>query len=103
MGLPRWGPHLLRKPCSLSMPLAPSRAASAPIAEPILSVTPSTLLHQSIPSNPGMAYAAAPQVITGGVKDLFVLKTTQSGYAGFGRCAITTLPGAFRSSLRRIA
>lgn len=37
------------------------------------------------------------QVIYGGVKDLCVLKTTQSGYAGFGRCSLTTLPGAASS------
>lgn len=37
--------------------------------------------------------ALPSQVIYGGVKDMTVLKTTQSGYSGFGRCSLTMLPG----------
>jgi len=36
--------------------------------------------------------AAGPEVVLGGVKDLKVLKTTQSGYVGFAHDKFTTLP-----------
>ena len=37
---------------------------------------------------------AGEQVVYGGLKGMSVLKTTQSSYTGFGRCDLTTLPGA---------